>query len=212
MHPFEALKKQKIEMNNLRMEVKKHKFGLERFSGSDDDIRFYTGFPNYSTFKSFYDFLLPAATQLNYWGSMYSDSRDEPKRGPQRKIQLFMVLYRLRCDALEKDIADRFGVSVSTVSRTLNTWINFLYHTLKQLPIWPSAKVIKDTMPKCCFKEQYPKTRVRFSFSIHMMYELNFCKQCRSFVCSIFRLMPLLWLFSASFVLRNFLQSKFFIV
>ncbi len=148
-----TLKKQKTEMNNLRIEVEKHKFGLERFAASDDDIHFYTGFPNYNTFKSFYDFLLPAATQLNYWGSTYSDSRDEQKRGFQRKIQpideLFIVLYRLRCDALEKDIADIFGVSVSTVSRILNTWINLLYHTLKQLPIWPSAKVIKDTTPKC---------------------------------------------------------------
>ncbi len=60
------------------MEVEKHKFGLERFSGSDDDICFYTGFPNYSTFKSFYDFLL-AATQLSYWGSTYSDSRDNKR-------------------------------------------------------------------------------------------------------------------------------------
>ncbi len=99
----------------------------------------------------FYDFLLPAASQLNYWGSNYSENQADEKHGPQRKMQpideLFMVLYRMRCDALEKDIADRFGVSVSNVSRTLNTWINFLYHTLKQLPIWPSSKVIKDTMP-----------------------------------------------------------------
>ena len=73
--------------------------------------------------------------------------------------ELFMVLYRLRCDALEKDMADQFGVSVSSVSRTLNTWIKFLYHTLKQLPIWPSSKVVKDTMP-VCFKDQYPDTRV----------------------------------------------------
>ena len=73
--------------------------------------------------------------------------------------ELFMVLYRLRCDALEKDMADRFGDSVNSVSRTLNTWINFLYHTLKQLPIWPSSKVVKDTMP-VCFKDQYRDTRV----------------------------------------------------
>ncbi len=58
---FEALKRQKIEM-------KKHKFGLEIFAGSDDDIRFYTGFPNYSTFKSFYDFLLPSADSAELLG------------------------------------------------------------------------------------------------------------------------------------------------
>ena len=112
---------------------------------------------------SFYEFLLPAAAQLNYWGSDNSDNRTEEKHGPHRRVQpideLFMVLYCLRCDALEKDMADRFGVSVSSVSRTLNTWINFLYHTLKQLPIWPSSKVVKDTMP-VCFKDQYPDTRV----------------------------------------------------
>ena len=83
---------------------------------------------------SFYKFLLPAATQLNYWGSSNAENR-EAKHGPQRKVQpideLFMLLYRLRCDPLEKDIADRFGISQTTVSRTLITWINFLYHTSK---------------------------------------------------------------------------------
>ena len=63
-----------------------------------------------------------------------------------------MVLYRLRCDVLEKDTADRFGISSSTVSRTWITWINFLYHTLNQLPIWPSSKVVKETMPACFLK------------------------------------------------------------
>ncbi len=160
---IEALQNQKMEIENLKMRLESHTFCLRRFAGSDEDIRFYTGFPNYKTFMTFYDFLLPAASQLNYWGSNYSENRADEKHGPQRKMQpideLFMVLYRMRCDALEKDIADRFGVSVSNVSRTLNTWINFLYHTLKQLPIWPSSKVIKDTMPKC-FKDQYPDTRV----------------------------------------------------
>ncbi len=104
-------------------------------------------FPITAHSKVFMTSFFHLRTQRNYWGSTYSDSRDEQKRGPQRKIQpideVFMVLYRLRYDALEKDIADRFGVSISTVSRTLNTWINFLYYTLKQLPIWPSAKSLK---------------------------------------------------------------------
>ena len=66
-----------------------------------------------------------------------------------------MVLYRLRFDVLEKDIDDRFGISSSTVSKSWITWINFLYHTLNQLPIWPSSKVVKvvkETMP-ACFKD-----------------------------------------------------------
>ena len=43
-----------------------------------------------------------------------------------------------------------------------------IYHTLKQLPIWPSAKVIKDTTPKC-FKEQYPETRVILDCTEHFI-------------------------------------------
>ncbi len=32
-------------MNNLQIELEKHKFGLERFAGSDDDILFTLDFP-----------------------------------------------------------------------------------------------------------------------------------------------------------------------
>ena len=125
---------------SLKQELDNLKFGLQRFAGSDEDIQFYTGFPNYKTLTCFYEFLLPAATQLNYWGSGNADNGSENmKCGPSRKLQpideLFMTLYRLRCNVLEKDIGDRFGLGSSTVSRTLTTWINFLYHFLKQLPI-----------------------------------------------------------------------------
>ena len=117
------------EKASLTLKLDELKFGLQRFAGSDEDIQFYTGFPNYSTLITFYEFLLPALNQLNYWGSDNADNRLlEEKHGPHRKIQpvdeLFMVLYR---DVLEKDIADRFGISSSTVSRTWITWINFLF-------------------------------------------------------------------------------------
>ena len=97
---------------SLKQEQDNLKFGLQRFAGSDEDIRFYTGFPNYKTLTSFYEFLLPAATQLNYWGSGNADNGSENmKCGPSRKLQpideLFMTLYRLCCNVLEKDIGDR---------------------------------------------------------------------------------------------------------
>ncbi len=94
------LEKLKNETKSLLLEIETLKFGLKRFAGSDDDIRFYTGLPNYSTSLSFYEFLLPAVGKLNYWDSENSENRTEMKHGPQRKIQpideLFMVLYRLR--------------------------------------------------------------------------------------------------------------------
>ena len=59
----------KLEKADMKLEINMLTFGLQRFAGSDDGIRFYTGFPSYSTITSFYEFLLPSATQLNYWGS-----------------------------------------------------------------------------------------------------------------------------------------------
>ena len=152
-----------LHAENFKMEVEK--FGLTHFAGSDADIKFYTGFPNYSTLTSFYEFLQPAVTQLNYWGSNYIEDRPFgiEKRGPSRKLkpidELFLVLCRMRCNVLEKDLGNRFGLDCSTISRILTTWINFLYYTLKQLPIWASLKVVNETMPEC-FKAHYPCTRV----------------------------------------------------
>ena len=154
---------QKIDLLTKELEqIRVEKFGLQRFSGSDSDIRFYTGFSDYYTLTSFYEFLGPAVTQLNYWGSDFSENRlpGTEKRGHSRKLnELFLVLYRLRCNVLEKDLGDRFGLHPSSVSRIITTWINFLYHTLKQLPIWASREVVTRTMP-ACFKAHYPQTRV----------------------------------------------------
>ena len=41
-------------------------FRLERFVSSDHDFKFYTGFPDYATFKAFFDYLSPECNHLNY--------------------------------------------------------------------------------------------------------------------------------------------------
>ena len=64
-------------------------FGLQNFSGSNDDNQFYTGFPSYSTLTSFNEFLVPSAIQLNYWGSGSTENlpSTDVKHGPSRKLQ-----------------------------------------------------------------------------------------------------------------------------
>ena len=59
----------------------------------------------------------------------------------------------------EQDLAYRFGISQSTVSRIINTWINLLFLQFKNIPLWPPRDLVLLTMPKC-FKEKYPHTRV----------------------------------------------------
>ena len=73
--------------------------------------------------------------------------------------EFYMVLVRLRLGLFKKDLADRFNVSVSTVSRICRTWITFLYMRFKELPLWPSRDLVQTYMPKS-FKDLYPSTRV----------------------------------------------------
>ena len=71
------------EKATLTLKLDELKLGLQRFAGSDEDILFCTGFPNYSNLITFYEFFLPAADQLNYWGTDNADNRIlEEKHGP----------------------------------------------------------------------------------------------------------------------------------
>ena len=72
--------------------------------------------------------------------------------------EFFFVLVQIRL-LLEKDLAYRFGISISTVSRICITWINFLYIKLRELPLWPKKEIVQAYMPHV-FKELYPSTRV----------------------------------------------------
>ena len=70
-----------------------------------------------------------------------------------------MTLVQLRLGLLEVDIAYRFSVSQSTVSRTTLTWINLMYHNFKAMEKFPSWDVVKKYMPEV-FKREYPSTRI----------------------------------------------------
>ena len=67
------------------------------------------------------------------------------------------MLIRLRLNLLERDLAIRFGVHESTISRTFTRWINYLYLTFGGLPLWPTWEKVERSMPEC-FKEAYPST------------------------------------------------------
>ena len=143
-------------------------FRLERFIASDHEFRFYTGFPDFATFKVFFDYLSPACNNLIYYGHPNGTetvviSEEHKKSGRARTLspeqELFMVLVRLRCSLLLEDVAHRFNLSLSHVSRIWVTWVNFLHQQLRILPIWPSRAFVDENMPQC-FKSTYPSTRV----------------------------------------------------
>ncbi|XP_028517254.1 uncharacterized protein LOC114574157 [Exaiptasia diaphana] len=106
------------QMNDLNS---KPKFEISDHKDSDEDIVFYTGFPNYETLELCFDLLKEKAAHLCY------KNRDETefptnykKPGSKRKLTIWqeftMVVVRLRLGLFKKDIAERFRASVSTVS------------------------------------------------------------------------------------------------
>ena len=61
--------------------------------------------------------------------------------------QLIMVLLKLRLNLMDQDIAYRFGVHQTTVSRNFRKVTNVLYNRLKPLIRWPERQQHILTMP-----------------------------------------------------------------
>lgn len=74
------------------------------------------------------------------------------KPGPLRQLttedELLLVLARLRVGMLEQDLAVRFELSQSHVSRTITTWINAMYHRFKEIDIWPTREQSRGNLPE----------------------------------------------------------------
>ena len=72
--------------------------------------------------------------------------------------QYFLFLNKVKLGSFNEDLGDKFGISSSTVSRLIITWVNFLYAVLGSIPLWPTREMVDQHMPDA-FK-QFPKTRV----------------------------------------------------
>ena len=131
------LKEQLGQMKKKLDQYKEQEFTLEKIKDDDSAIQFYTGFPNYKSLLAFHEYLEPKIAKLQYWGAKnIVDSQpyqEEGKKKPgwKRKLtsldELFIVLIRLKVGLFVRDLADRFGLSPSHLSKIFVSWINFLY-------------------------------------------------------------------------------------
>ena len=95
-------------------------FRVESISNDDNAISFYTSFSTYMYFMTCFTFLGEAVHHLI---SQNSEARAERtvtskmSTALTAKNEFFLVLCRLRCGLMEYDLAYRFKISQSTVSR-----------------------------------------------------------------------------------------------
>ena len=66
---------------------------------------------------------------------------------------------KLRRGLTNLDLASRFRISCGTVSKTIITWINYLYIQLGLIKIWPDRKIILQNHPED-FHKDYPNTLI----------------------------------------------------
>ena len=71
--------------------------------------------------------------------------------------QLFMTLVKLKLDVSVRDIAFRFQVSSTTVSRYFITWVCFLYQELHEIEQFLSKDQVAGTLP-FSLRDRYPTT------------------------------------------------------
>lgn len=147
------------ENKQLHRQLSSHSkpFRLSSISHSDSLLHFYTGFQSYELLLIFFDYLGPVVNELNYWGSTKKTATRKRKTKIDPLNQLFLTLIKLRLNPRERDLAIRFEIAVSTVSKYFITWISFLYHHLGELQWSPSVEQVRGTLPQA-FRERFPDT------------------------------------------------------
>ena len=132
-------------------------FCLEQISHSDELVQFYTGFVSHQVLMHFFDFLGPAVNRLSYWGEKQRKTTRRNKKALDPLNQFFLTLVKLRLNLRVIDLAVRFGVSKSVVSKYFITWVCFLYSHLKEINWTPLVEQVAATLP-VAFRDKYPTT------------------------------------------------------
>ncbi len=153
----DELSRKVTELNAELSIAKKSLFSIDKLKDNDGAVKFYTGFPNFSSLQSVFDYLAPKLVSMSYWrgSKSHNASKDKPDRpeahkrsGPKHKLSHFeefvLVLMRLKVGLFVNDLADRFGISNGHVSKIFTTWINFLFHELPLLFPFPSQDHIQS--------------------------------------------------------------------
>ncbi|KAK9973147.1 hypothetical protein ABG768_023891 [Culter alburnus] len=143
----EEILKLKEQVEKLTMN---QRFGIHRFVASDKDIRFFTRFASYDLLMRFWALIEPSLPSMISVTQAQRGTFTEPSsttRSLQPIDEMFMFLNYLALGSKQRDLADRYGVHQSTVSRIITSWSNFLYTVLGSVRIWIPEEKIREHLP-----------------------------------------------------------------
>ena len=129
-------KTQTCEFDYLFKETAKQELFTEvYFKCGDDKVKFYTGLPGIDILMTTFNFVSPHSTRRSPSLSLFQE--------------FIMVLMKLRLNVPLQDLAHRFDISLSTVSRIFSAWMTVMDVRLSSLISWPEREDVWHTIPKC---------------------------------------------------------------
>ena len=123
------------EFEYLFKETVVQPFTEQYFVNNEDRVRFYTGLPGFDVLNTTFRFVSPFVSRKSNTLTLFQE--------------FVMVLIKLRLHVPLQDLAFRFGVSLSTVSRTFTAWLTVMDVRLSPLIRWPERDELWRTMPMC---------------------------------------------------------------
>ena len=123
------------QTEKLKLPQEIHSKSLYNTIKKDNKLfNFYTGLPNHSIFLWVYS--LVSERELFVCSKLAS-----------KEEHLLLVLMKLKQGFLNADLAFRFSILHSDVSRIYNSWIVELSNVLKFLIIWPERDALRKNLP-----------------------------------------------------------------
>lgn len=130
----------KDEVARLTARLNEEALVVDGFKNNDQKTRFCTGLNNWGTFSILLDYLQQHLMQRAALSPFQ---------------QVLMTLMRLRLNLSGQDLAYRFKIHPSTVSRTFSQVLQTILK-LRPLIIWPERDILLKTMPMD-FRKYCPK-------------------------------------------------------
>ena len=140
----------------------------QEYFDSDVKVRFYTGLPSYEVLMVVFEHV--------------SSHVSRKTQNLSRFQEFVMVLIKLRLNVPLQDLAYRFVVSVTTVSRIFSFWMVVMDVRLKFMISWPEREQLWKTMPMC-FQYAFGKkvTVVNDCFEVFIEHPSNLLARAQTF-------------------------------
>ena len=142
--------------------------GVMSLLSSDKKTRFYSGFPSKASFNALFSIIQPSLKNMRYRkGPSYHCSTLNYKKFKKartcRKLspkeEMLLTFMKIRLGLLDEDLADRFQVSVSYVSRIFTTWVKVLKKFLSTLVFNAQKEIVRQNLPPAFRNSKYSQVR-----------------------------------------------------